>query len=191
MAFALGIHGREEDRLASGLGSGTCTHPTPSTGQVNDKVPPTSRWCGHGPFLHTWGCLKKILCQVIQPPSLTEVIWLNMPLHIPVNMYWPVDNVIWTWNFGFECPINHIYMCHTAHVIFVVKRDLVFFPSPLLKWKQLKRVDWVSRAWCKVLSERKQMSFHPFSGGEMSGTITGATYGNRQEHFSSDFECLD
>lgn len=29
----------------------------------------------------------------------------------------------------------------------------------------------------KALSERKQMSFHPFSGGEMSDTITGATYG--------------
>ena len=29
---------------------------------------------------------------------------------------------------------------------------------------------------CKVLSERKQMSFHPSSSGKMSGTITGATY---------------
>lgn len=32
-------------------------------------------------------------------------------------------------------------------------------------------------ARCKALSERKQMSFHPSSGGKMSGTITGATYG--------------
>lgn len=61
-------------------------------------------------------------------------------------MYWPVDNVIWAWNFVFECPTNHIYMSHTAHVIFAVKRDLGFFPSPLLNWKQLKKVDWVSRS---------------------------------------------
>ena len=32
-------------------------------------------------------------------------------------------------------------------------------------------------AWCKEMSERKQMSFHSYSGGNISGTITGETYG--------------
>lgn len=61
------------------------------------------------------------------------------------------------------------------------KRELLFFfffPSPdveAVKESGLSKQE--PGAQHKALSERKQMSFHPFSGGKMSGTITGATYG--------------
>lgn len=70
-------------------------------------------------------------------------------------------------------------MSHTACVIFAGKRDLgFFFPSPEAEAvKESGLSEQEPSAQCKALSERKQMSFHPSSGGRMSGTSTGATYG--------------
>lgn len=66
-----------------------------------------------------------------------------------------------------------------THVTLVRKSKLVFFfPFPSVKaLKESGLSEQKLSAQHKALSERKQMSFHPFSGGKMSGTITGATYG--------------
>lgn len=84
-----------------------------------------------------------------QQPSSTQVIRLHTPLQeiYPWNISWLVDNIIWTWNFGFGCPTSHLSL-HEPHCPRDIcwKEGFGFFPSPLLKWKQLKKVDWVSRS---------------------------------------------
>lgn len=180
--------------MAWGLGSGTYTHqPLPQCMWMPD---PTHWWVmWPWPVPYTYIRVSQIKtasgypATQPNPGDLTSYAFTYPLEYILTCWQCSLNLKLWFW-------VSYQPFVHESHCPCNIcwKEGFVFFsfPSPEVEAvKESGLSEQEPRARCKVLSERKQMSFHPFSGGEMSGTITGATYGNRQQRFSSGFECLD
>lgn len=122
-------------------------HPsTPSTAHVNARISPTSRWCDHGPFLYS-------------RVSHIKTAWGHHPASqsnpgdlASYAFTYPLKHMLPRWQYNLNLKpwfrVSYQPFLHESHCPCNIcwKEGFGFFPSPLLKWKQLKKVDWVSRS---------------------------------------------